>query len=86
MIAQDDPRHRQQRMLVQTEAHRAVGHVRVRTEIDALVTELLDAALAAGDEMEVVDALAGQLPARLTAGCSATPRSCGATSRSGANG
>ncbi len=30
------------------------------------MTELLDEALAAGDEMEVVDALSGQLPARLT--------------------
>ena len=34
-------------------------------EIDALVAELLDAALPGG-EMEVVDALSGQLPARLT--------------------
>ncbi len=64
MIAQDDPRHRQQRMLVQGDLTGAAVAAR-RTEIDALVGELLDAALPAGS-MEVVDALSGQLPARLT--------------------
>lgn len=64
MIAQDDPRHRQQRLLVQGDL---TGHAVAarRPEIEALVTELLDAALAKGS-MEVVDELSGQLPARLT--------------------
>ncbi len=66
MIAQDDPRHRQQRMLVQPMlTGKSVGER--QAEIAELVTELLDTALAAGDEMEVVGALSGQLPARLTA-------------------
>jgi cytochrome P450 family 142 subfamily A polypeptide 1 len=66
MIAQDDPRHRQQRMLVQPQlTGKSVGER--QQEIADLTTELIDAALAAGDEMEVVGALAGQLPARLTA-------------------
>ena len=66
MIAQDDPQHRQQRMLVQpTFAKKSVEER--QAEIDDLTRELIDAALAAGDEMEVVDALSGQLPARLTA-------------------
>ena len=64
MIAQDDPRHRQQRLLVQGDLTGAAIAAR-RPEIEALTTELLDAALA-GDEMEVVDALSGQLPARTT--------------------
>lgn len=64
MIAQDDPRHRQQRMLVQGDLTGAAIAAR-RTEIDALVAELLDAALPMG-QMEVVEALSGQLPARLT--------------------
>jgi len=66
MIAQDDPRHRQQRMLVQPKlTGRSVAQR--QAEIVALVTELIDDALAAGDEMDVIDALAGQLPARFTA-------------------
>ena len=65
MIAQDDPRHRQQRMLVQHKFTRAEVADR-RPEIDALVAELLDAIIADG-ECELVDAIAGQLPARLTA-------------------
>lgn len=65
MIAQDDPRHRQQRMLVQHEFTRAAAADR-RDEFAALVTELLDAVIDDG-EMEVVDALAAQLPARFTA-------------------
>jgi cytochrome P450 family 142 subfamily A polypeptide 1 len=67
MIAQDDPRHRQQRMLVQSRfTGKAIGAR--RDEIEALTTDVLDAALADGaTEMEVVGALSGQLPARLTA-------------------
>ncbi len=66
MIAQDDPRHRQQRMLVQpTFAKRSVEER--QAEIDDLARELIDVALAAGTEMDVIDALSGQLPARLTA-------------------
>jgi cholest-4-en-3-one 26-monooxygenase len=65
MIAQDDPRHRQQRMLVQGRFTRAAVNERL-AEIDALVAELLDAIVDDG-ECELVDAIAGQLPARLTA-------------------
>lgn len=64
MIAQDDPRHRQQRILVQGDLTGAAVAKR-KPAIDAMVAEMLDAAVA-NDEMEVVDALAGQLPARLT--------------------
>ncbi len=64
MIAQDDPRHRQQRMLVQPQLTRSA--VATRTdEIRALVVELIDEAVERG-RFEVVDLLAGQLPARLT--------------------
>ena len=66
MIAQDDPRHRQQRMLVQPSFTKKSVDER-QAEIDNLTRELIDAAVAAGDEMEVIEALAGQLPARLTA-------------------
>jgi cytochrome P450 family 142 subfamily A polypeptide 1 len=66
MIAQDDPRHRQQRMLVQPTFTKKSVEER-QAEVDDLTRELIDAALAAGDEMEVIDALSGQLPARLTA-------------------
>ena len=67
MIAQDDPRHRQQRMLVQGDFTKKSVEAR-RAEVDELVTEVVDAALADGaTEMEVVDAIAGQVPARLTA-------------------
>lgn len=38
-----------------------------QAEIESLARELIDDALGAGNEMEVVDALSGQLPARLTA-------------------
>jgi cholest-4-en-3-one 26-monooxygenase len=64
MIAQDDPRHRQQRMLVQEWFTRSAARQR-ETEFRALITELIDAVLDAG-QMELVDDLAGQLPARLT--------------------
>lgn len=65
MIAQDDPRHRQQRMLVQPELTRA-GVARREQEIAALVTEIVSGCLDKGT-FEVVGDLAGQLPARLTA-------------------
>jgi cytochrome P450 family 142 subfamily A polypeptide 1 len=66
MIAQDDPRHRQQRMLVQPRlTGRSVGER--RDEIEELTASVIADALASGDEVEVVDALAGQIPARLTA-------------------
>ena len=64
MIAQDDPRHRQQRLLVQGDLTHAAVEKR-HPEIAALTSELLAAVVDAG-EMEVVDAVAGQLPARLT--------------------
>ena len=66
MIAQDDPRHRQQRMLIQPHlTHKAVDTR--RDELEALVTELIDAFIEQGrDGVEMVDALAGQLPARTT--------------------
>lgn len=70
MIAQDDPRHRQQRMLVQHKFTRAEVADR-RPEIDALVTELLDQIVdscsSGHGECDLVEAIAGQLPARLTA-------------------
>jgi len=66
MIAQDDPRHRQQRMLIQPHlTHKAVDNR--QAELDALVTELIDAFIDQGrDGVEMVEALAGQLPARTT--------------------
>jgi cytochrome P450 family 142 subfamily A polypeptide 1 len=64
MIAQDDPRHRQQRLLVQGDLTAAAVATRAPS-IDALIAELLDAALAK-PEMEVIDEFSGQLPARLT--------------------
>jgi cholest-4-en-3-one 26-monooxygenase len=66
MIAQDDPRHRQQRMLVQGKFTGKAVAAR-RDEIAALTTELIDELLAHGNTSEVVHALAGQLPARTTA-------------------
>jgi cytochrome P450 family 142 subfamily A polypeptide 1 len=64
MIAQDDPRHRQQRMLVQPQLTRSAVAERTK-EIEALVAELISEAVDKG-EFEVVEMLAGQLPARLT--------------------
>ena len=64
MIAQDDPRHRQQRMLVQHKFTRSAVSDR-RAEIDALVAELIDNIINDG-ECELIDAISGQLPARLT--------------------
>jgi len=65
MIAQDDPRHRQQRMLVQPQLTHA-GVSKRAYEIEALVVELVDEVIERG-ECEVIEFLAGQLPARLTA-------------------
>ena len=65
MIAQDDPRHRQQRMLVQPQLTHA-GVATRTAEVEALVAELVAEAVAQG-EFDVVDLIAGQLPARLTA-------------------
>jgi cytochrome P450 family 142 subfamily A polypeptide 1 len=64
MIAQDDPRHRQQRMLVQHKLTRGAvaGY---EDEFRALITELLDVVADTG-ELEVIDDLAAQLPARMT--------------------
>lgn len=65
MIAQDDPGHAEQRQLV---ARRLTpkGAERDGPWLRATVTELLDA-VAEDGQMEVVDALAAQLPCRLTA-------------------
>ena len=64
MIAQDDPRHRQQRMLVQPQLTRA-GIAHRTAAIEKLVRELVGEAVERG-EFEVIEMLAGQLPARLT--------------------
>ena len=64
MIAQDDPRHRQQRMLVQGELTRAAVHRR-EEEISVLVTRLVDECLELGT-FDVVPAIAAQVAARLT--------------------
>lgn len=64
MIAQDDPRHRQQRMLVQPQLTHA-GVARRAAEVEALVAELVAEVVAQG-EFEVIDMIAAQLPARLT--------------------
>jgi cytochrome P450 family 142 subfamily A polypeptide 1 len=65
MIAQDDPRHAQQRRLV---ARRFTPRAVREHEpwLRAAVREMLDRVSADG-QMEVIDALAGQLPTRLTA-------------------
>lgn len=64
MIAQDDPRHRQQRMLVQPSLTHA-GVEKRTAEIEQLVTELINEAIERR-EFEVIELLAAQLPARLT--------------------
>lgn len=64
MIAQDDPRHRQQRMLVQPQLTRS-GVAQRTDEVRQLVAELVDEVIARG-ECDIVDTLAAQLPARLT--------------------
>ncbi len=68
MIAQDDPRHRQQRLLVQHRFTKA-GVATQADDVAALTDELLDELVeraAADGQVEVVGALAAQLPARLT--------------------
>jgi cytochrome P450 family 142 subfamily A polypeptide 1 len=64
MIAQDDPRHRQQRMLVQPQLTRS-GVAQRTDEVRQLVAELVDEVIAQG-ECDIVETLAAQLPARLT--------------------
>ncbi|CAB4655960.1 unannotated protein [freshwater metagenome] len=64
MIAQDDPRHRQQRMLVQPQLTRS-GVAQRTDEVRQLVAELVDEVIARG-ECDIVETLAAQLPARLT--------------------
>ena len=64
MIAQDDPRHRQQRMLVQGELTRAAVNKR-EVEIRVLVSELVDRCLELGT-FDVVPTIAAQVAARLT--------------------
>jgi cytochrome P450 family 142 subfamily A polypeptide 1 len=64
MIAHDDPRHTAQRRLVNRRF--TPKEMKARTaEIEELIEELLEPVATAG-EMEVVDALAAQLPSRLT--------------------
>ena len=65
MIAQDDPRHRQQRMLVQPQLTHA-GVATRTAEVEALVAELVAEAVSQG-EFDVIELIAGQLPARMTA-------------------
>ncbi len=65
MIAQDDPRHHQQRLLVQGDLTAAAVAKR-RPDIEAMVAELIDAAANGKNEMELVEEFSGQLPARLT--------------------
>ncbi|MGA0879397.1 MAG: cytochrome P450 [Ilumatobacteraceae bacterium] len=70
MIAQDDPRHRQQRMLVQPQlTHKAVDAR--QPDLERLARELIDALIGSTDAqgiegVEMVEALAGQMPARTT--------------------
>ena len=64
MIAQDDPRHRQQRLLVQGDLTGAAVAQR-KDEIEGLVAQLLDEALPKG-QMELIDEFSGRLPAILT--------------------
>lgn len=70
MIAQDDPRHQQQRRLVANRfTPRAVREQQTNV-IRTLVDDLVDAMAAQsvrGESVEVVEALAAQLPCRLTA-------------------
>ena len=66
MIAQDNPRHQQQRHLVQGQLTRKGIEPRMPS-VRALVDELLDAIDSTGGaDVEVVGALSGQLPARTT--------------------
>jgi cytochrome P450 len=65
MIASDDPQHQQQRRLV-SRGFTPKAVRRHEDQIRAIVDELLDRAADQG-RLEVVDELAGQLPARMTA-------------------
>ncbi|MFP5325885.1 MAG: cytochrome P450 [Acidimicrobiia bacterium] len=65
MIAQDNPAHAEQRRLV-ADRFTPKGVPAFEGKIRALVVELVDRVAQAG-EVEVVDALAAQLPCRLTA-------------------
>lgn len=65
MIASDDPAHQQQRRLV-SRGFTPKAVRRHEGKLIALIDELL-APVAAGGEFEVVDGLAAQLPARMTA-------------------
>ncbi len=66
MIAQDDPRHRQQRMLVQPRLSLKAVADR-QPELDGLVDELITGLIDKGSSgVEMIEALAGQLPARTT--------------------
>ena len=70
MIAQDDPRHQQQRRLVANRFTPRAVREQQTDVIRALVDELVDAMAARfadGAPVEVVAALAAQLPCRLTA-------------------
>lgn len=64
MIAQDDPRHRQQRSLVKDHFTRPTA-IKREPEFEELARELIDGFLDRG-EVEVVDGIAGPYPARLT--------------------
>ena len=68
MIAKDDPEHLEQRRLVSARfAPKSVRELAPR--LDALIGELVDGMVTAVErdgDVEVVDALAGQLPSRLT--------------------
>ena len=69
MIAKDDPEHLEQRRLVSAQfAPRSVQAMAPR--LDELITEIVDDAVDAATRdgsVEVVDAVAAQLPSRLTA-------------------
>jgi cytochrome P450 family 142 subfamily A polypeptide 1 len=73
MIAQDDPGHAEQRALVARRLTKK-GIERDEAFLTKTVTDLLDAVAPEG-QMEVVDALAAQLPCRLTANLLGFPES-----------
>jgi cytochrome P450 family 142 subfamily A polypeptide 1 len=66
MIAQDDPGHAEQRALV-ARRFTPKGVQSFESYLQATTTEIVDAICDAGGEIEVVDAVAAQLPGRLTA-------------------
>jgi cholest-4-en-3-one 26-monooxygenase len=84
MIAQDDPRHRQQRLLVQHRFTKA-GVAEQADQVAALTEELLNhfvAQGAAGGQVDVIEHRAAQLPARLACRLLGYPRSSGRRPRS----